>query len=113
MSMRDVLKKVGTEDFEDALQEELGENPDDLPLERACTAGGFPVEPEIVKIGNIEVDDENVECDIDIAFTEQRNSSCSDITVDDSRYVTCHVIIAKQSGVANFELAEGNDEPEF
>jgi hypothetical protein len=104
-----------TKEFEDGLQDQLGEFCEDIPLEQACEHGGYPL-PEDVSVYKVESvwDDERcIYATVSVSFAETVNTTCADVTVPFQHDAKFDVSISKDGEEIEFEMVEVEHEHEF
>ena len=105
MTVSICLKHWGKPDFEDAFFAELAENETSLPLEGMCKNGGYPSAEGWATFEDLKIEKlspEEMEGSFHVSFTEELNTSCKDITLDE-----------KRSGRITFSLRRANGELKF
>ena len=110
MDLSESLAAFGTPGFSDVLAGELLKNKSKLPTEKACTAGGWPKDEDIILISNEGETADTVFADIRVSFKETGNPGCGNSLMDIPQMLDCRVVIDKKTGKA-VVVAEEDDEP--
>lgn len=102
-SMPRSVEAWGTDDFNDAFEEELCEQPSELPLQNAIEQGGWWDSVELC-INSSEEKDGCIVVEVMAIFDEEYSSSCADITNIEGRRVDLIVTIDMETHDAKIEF---------
>lgn len=115
MDLSESLARYGAADFGEVLKQELARYRNQLPTEKACRAGGWPLEESITihEIVNERETADAVLADVSVSFRESGNPACGGVLSDIHRMLDCRVVIDKKTGKGFVEAVDDDPPEEF